>query len=250
MFHTCATLRSNDATVNVDNTPVQDSIMLIQNAHFVPQQDMFLLYAYHEGVTELRARITSPTIRQFTPTFIRPINAALLPATLTRPMNLLRSPLRLKALEEFAIESTNSAAGPNVCTTILGLGVGPIQPAPVGDIYTMRGTGTTTVTAQAWSQCAITWADTLPVGRYAVVGLNFWGATAQAGRLIFNDGDQRWRPGCVGGATDVVIEDEMFRNGNLGVWGTFNAWAMPNFEALCNAADTAQTVYMDIMRIG
>jgi hypothetical protein len=248
MFHLCATLRSSDATVNLDQTPVSDNIMLIQNSHFVPQQDMLLLFAYHEGVTQLRARITSPTIRQYTPTFIRPINAALLPATLTRPMNLIRSPLRLKALEEFAIESTNSAAGPNVATTLLGLSPGPVTPAPQGDIYTMRGTGTTTVTAQAWSQCAITWADTLPAGRYAVVGLNAFGTTCQAARLIFNE--QPWRPGCVGGANDTIIQDEMFRNGNLGVWGMFNAWAMPNVEFLCNAADTAQTVYMDCMRVG
>ena len=249
MFHTCATFVAATATANTDQPAIQDNVMLIQNQHFVPQSDMFLLWAYHTGVTELRARINSPTLRQYSPPFIRPINAALLPATLSRPADYTKMPLRLKALEEFQIESTNSAAGPNNSHTILGLGLGPIQPAPNGDVYTMRGTGTGTAVAQAWTQVVMTWADTLPSGRYAVVGMNAWAATAIAARLIFNN-DQPWRPGCVAGANDTIIQDEMFRQGGLGVWGTFNAWAMPNVEFLCNAGDTAFTVYLDMVRIG
>jgi len=248
MFHTSAYLAAATATVNFDSTAIVDGIMQIQNGHLVPQSDMLIVYAKLNGVTGLRGRITSPSIRQISPVHIRPIDAALLPATLTRPANWIKNPLRAKALEELAVEVTNSAAGPNNMYTTLGLALAPIGPIPNGDIFSMRGTGTTTVTASLWSQCAITWADTLPNGRYAVVGLNAFGTTAIAARLIFQD--IPWRPGCVAGATDVVIQDEMFRNGGLGVWGSFNNYAMPNVEFLCNAADTAQVVYLDLIRIG
>ena len=248
MFHTSAYLAAATATANFDSTAIVDNIMQIQNGHLVPQMDMLVVFAKLNGVTGLRGRITSPTIRQISPVFIRPIDAALLPATLTRPADWRRNPLRLKALEEVAVEVTNSAAGPNNMYTVLGLANAPIGPIPNGDVFSMRGTGATTVTASLWSQCTITWADTLPNGRYAVVGLNAFGTTAIAARLIFQE--TPWRPGCVAGATGVVIQDEMFRNGGLGVWGAFNNYAMPNVEFLCNAADTAQEVYLDLIRIG
>lgn len=248
MFHTVAWVRSSDATANLDQTPVADGIMAIVNAHFQPQQDMYIGWARHNGVTQLRARLTSAFIRQVSPIFIRPIDAALLPATNVRSANWLRNPVRIKALEELIVESTNSAAGPNNVTTVAGLFLSPPAPAPQGDIYSMRGTGATTVVADAWSLCTITWADSLPAGRYACVGFAAIGTTAKAARLIFDD--QYWRPGCVGGAAEATIGDEIFRNGAMGSWGFFNANRMPGVEFLCNAADTAQTVYMDFIRVG
>jgi hypothetical protein len=69
----------------------------------------------------------------------------------------------------------------------------------------------------------------------------------RAARLIFEE--QTWRPGCVGGANDTIIQDEMFRNGGLGTWGTFTGNRMPNIEVLCGVADTAFTFYMDFVRL-
>ena len=247
MHHTCATFVAAGNTANTNQPPVQDGIMVIQNSHFLPQRDMYLLYGYHSGVTEQRARITTPKTRQISPIFIRPINAALLPATLTRPADYRSNPFRLAALEEIAVESTNSAVGPNNSFTVLGLSPGPSNPPASGDVYTMRGTGTGTAGAAAWTQIVMTWADTLPAGRYQCVGLNASSATMIAARLIFDQ--QAWRPGCIGGVDETTIQDQMFRFGGLGVWGEFNAYAMPNVEVLCNAADAAYIVYLDLIRI-
>lgn len=249
MFHMCAMRKASVVTANDDQTPVNDQIMLVQNNHFVPQQDMFLLFAKVNGVTLARARLTSPYIRTISPVFIRPIDAALLQTTLTRPSNWVKSPLRLKALEEFAIEATNTGAGGDIQTISLGLAVDPVTPVPNGDIFSMRGTGTTTAVAGAWTQAAITWADILPAGKYAIVGMNAVGATLQAARIIPQNAPF-WRPGCTGGPAEATIVDEIFRNGALGIWTTFNAYGMPNIEVLCNAADTAQTIYLDIIKIG
>lgn len=247
MFHTCAWVRSSDATANLDQTPVPDGILVIQNAHFQPQQDMYVLWAKHNGVTQTRARFNSATLRQVSPVFIRPIDAALLPATLTRPANWVRNPLRIRGLEEIIVESTNSAAGPNNVTTSAGLSTSPIVTIPSGDVWSMRGTATTTAGVDTWTLCAMTWADTIPAGDYIAVGLNAAGATMKAARLIFEN--QYWRPGCVAGASEAVIQDEIFRNGGLGTWGAFTGNRMPNVEVLCNAADTAQTIYLDFIKV-
>jgi len=112
----------------------------------------------------------------------------------------------------------------------------------------MRGAGTTTAAAGVWTQCPITWQDTLPAGIYAVVGLEFVGVTALAARVIFED--QVPRPGCVGSGLLATGSNDIFLGGRLGIWGRFNSNRMPNIEILCNAADTAQTVFLYFSRLG
>lgn len=246
MFHTVAFQASLAATADTDTPAVTDNIMLIQNNHFVPQQDMQILYAYAGAVTLLRSKFTSPTLRQYSPPFIRPIDTAASPSSRTPIADYRDYPMTIKALEELAVQSTDSAAGPNVCNVIVGLQYSPNIPAANGQIITMRGTGTTTVTANAWSAAAITWADTLPAGNYQCVGLSGFSATGIAARLIFDQ--QYFRPGAVIGANDSIIPHHMFLKGGLGVWGNFTANRMPNVEMFCTSADTAQTVYLDLVR--
>lgn len=247
MFHLAAFEGSIAATADTDLTAVTDNCLLIQNSHFVPQQDMQVLFAYATAVTLLRAKLVTPTLRQFSPPFIRPIDNAISPTSRTPIADYRNYPLNLKALEEIAVQATDSAAGPNACTAMIGLQTGPMQTAPQGQIITMRGTGTTVQTALAWSQAAITWADTLPAGSYACVGLSGFAATGVAMRLIF-DG-QFWRPGAIIGATGVIIPNPIFLKGGLGVLGMFTANRMPNIEVFSTSADDAQEVYLDLVRV-
>jgi hypothetical protein len=69
-----------------------------------------------------------------------------------------------------------------------------------------------------------------------------------SGRLIFED--QIDRPGGIGSSAADLNNEPMFLKGGLGVWGRFNSNRMPNVEFLCNAADTAQEIYLDIIRVG
>jgi hypothetical protein len=231
-----------------DLTAIADSIMLIQNGHFLPQNDMYLKYAYAGGLLLNKARIVTPSFRQLSTPYIRPTNLALLPLTNTPVADYSDKPLKLRALEEVQVNGLNSANTSGVYTAILGMGLMQKEPIPQGDIYTIRGTGTTTAVVNTWTQAAITWQDTLPNGQYVCVGLNAIGATARAGRLIFQN--QTWRPGSVANALVSDLPWYGFRNGNLGVWGAFAGNAMPNFEIICGAADTAQEIYMDFIRIG
>ncbi len=247
MHHTCAYFVALANVADTDVPAINDGVIALSNSHFLPQRDYDLLFAAANAVTLTRARIVSPTNRQISLPFIRPINAALLPTTDPNIADYRDMPFRVNALEELAVQATDSAAGPNNCTVVLGLGTQQ-QPIPRGNVFTFRGTGTTTVVANAWSLVTITWADILPAGIYAVVGMEAFGTTCIAARLTF-DG-QYERPGCIGSAAPANRSHFMFQKGGLGVWGSFRSTRMPIVEFLCNAADTAQEVYIDIVKIG
>jgi hypothetical protein len=248
MHHTLAwRLSSADAT-ETDLTPVTDSIWTIQNGHFLPSIDWFLLAAYAGAASPNRARLITPTFRQITTPYIRPINTDIVPGNLPSVSDYRANPLRFRALEEIQFMGTQTSGGAAVIVGLAWVARQGLQPMPSGDIYTLRGTGTTTAVAGAWTQVAVTWADTLPQGIFAVVGGNFIGTTCLSGRLIFED--QIDRPGGIGSSAADLNNEPMFLKGGLGVWGRFNSNRMPNVEFLCNAADTAQEIYLDIIRVG
>jgi len=248
VHHTVAWRESIADIVAADINPVTDDLMAIQNSHFMPQVDSFMLYAYAGGAGITAARLISPTFRQVTNPHIRPINLAIVPLDEVNIAEYVDNPLKIRGLEELQLEIAQTTGGAAVVVGVAGLSKAPVAPAPRGDIYTMIGTGTTTLTAGAWSSVAMTWADSLPNGNYVCVGAEFIGATVVAGRLIF---EEQWeRPGGLGQSLISGNGPRIFRKGGLGIWGRFNANRMPNVQMLGNAADTAQTVFLDLIRVG
>lgn len=246
MFHLVGYTGTGVANTDVDMTPIADGLMTIQNGHFLPQSDARLLFAYSGGLTQSRTRIVTPTLRQVASMQLRPLDNFAHPISFPAYARYFTNPLTLKALEEISVVMQNTSTA--VCNALLGLSLTPVMPAPQGNIFCLRGTGTTTLTALGWSQVAITWSDTLPSGNYVCVGLAAFSATCLAARLTF---EGQWeRPGCVG--TDLVTSQEypFFHNGNLGAWGNFHSYRMPSLEFLSVSADTAQTVFLDLIRVG
>jgi hypothetical protein len=248
MFHLVAYSETVASAAEYDSTPVPDGIMTIQNGHFLPQRNFNLLAAYMGGLLTNYGKIVTPSIRQFSPAQIRPIDLVAQPQSRPGVADYRANPLLLRALEEISVVGINTAATSGVYSAALCLGVDALQPMPAGDVFTIRGTATTTLVVEGWTLLAVTWADTLPAGRYACVGLQAWAAGLRYARLIFED--QVWRPGCVGAATAAAIPHPMFSKGGMGLWGTFTGNRMPNVEMLSLSADTAETVYLDFVRIG
>jgi hypothetical protein len=235
------------STANTDVAALTDDVLTISNNHFLPGRDYDLVYAWAGSPTLDRARIVSPTNRQVTLPFIRPISAAVVPAAEARLMDLHENPFRVRGLEELAIEASAAPSATERFTCVLGLSAG-FEPAPRGDIFILRGTSTTAATANVWSSIAVTWADILPAGSYAVVGLEVISTNHIASRLIVSN--QRERPGAIGVTTAGNRQYHLFRSGNLGVWGRFRSTEMPIVQVLANAADATHTVYLSIIRTG
>jgi hypothetical protein len=121
--------------------------------------------------------------------------------------------------------------------------------APLGggaEMQSLSFTGATTAGANVWTNCPITFDDSLPVGHYQVVGMRAEGASLVAARLVFKG--YGWRPACLGNVTPQQYGSDIFRNGNLGVWGEFDSINPPTLDILCNAADTAQYGILDLIK--
>lgn len=247
MFHTLANFVSIGQTVDTDVTPVQDDIVLIQNSHFVFQQDVQLLFAAAMSATLTRCKISTPKTRQITNPFLRPIIGGALPGNNPNIADYRANPFHLKGLEELVVQATSGLAmGNENFTSVMGFSLAP-DPMPSGDVFTLRGTSTTAATVNKWTSITVTWQDNLPAGGYACVGFVHESTNGQASRLIFQN--QVWRPGGISVGALTNRTHAMFEKGGLGVWGRFLQTAMPVPQVLCNAADASHEVYMDLIRI-
>lgn len=248
MHHTVAYTVAIGQTVNTDITAVTDGIFYVQNAHFVPQRDYRLVYAYAGSATLNRVRVVSPKNRQITLPFIRPVRVGTLPGAEPRVADYREYPFVIRALEELALEGTSDLAmGTEQLSAILGL-QSVHEPVPQSDIWTIRGTSVTAAVARTWTPVTVAWADTLPTGQYACCGLHYSATNAIAARMQFEN--QYERPGVVGTVALGDMPHRMFFGGGLGVFGRFRSTAMPLMEIYNNAVDAAHTFFMHFVRVG
>jgi len=248
-YHTCAFRGTlNAGSANEDVAAVADDILVVQNNHFLPQRDYDIIWAYAQSTTINRARIGSPSNRQITLPFIRPVQQGAAPPTDPNFADYRTNPFRIRGLEELAIEATTDLAmGNETAFIILGL-QDNYQPPPPGDVFTMRGTSTSAATANVWTSLSVvTWADILPAGTYAVVGVEVIGAACIAARLIFEN--QTLRPGVLGVTAIGNRSGLPFYKGGFGMLGQFTSTRMPIVQVLATAATASWSIYLDIVRL-
>lgn len=248
MIHTCAFTVAIGQVADLDVPAVSDDVLTIQNNHFFPNVSYDLVAAAAMSATVNRAKIVSPSLRVVANPFIRPIILAALPPALPAIADYRSNPFQLPAEEELAIQGTSDlGAATERFNALLWLSNGITTP-PRGRTFTIRGTSTTAAVANTWtSQPTISWSDTLPTGRYAVVGLNYIATNGVAARVIFPG--QLERPGVLAGATNGVQPDPMFGKGRLGVLGYFYTYAMPIIQVFNNGTDAAHTYFLDLVKI-
>jgi len=157
-------------------------------------------------------------------------------------------PLPIKGNEDLEVDAANSAATSTNCYCLLWVSDGYI-PLPQGPRYTIRGVGSTTLTAGAWSQVSsITWDSTLTQGKYALVGLKGVSATGLA--LRANVLGQYNRGGVPCFASVGQRHNDFIEGGGLGSFGQFNSFSIPTIEFLATSADTAQTIFLEVVKVG
>lgn len=219
-----------------------------QNQYY-PQQDMKLLFAAGFGTNITNWRLSTPILRGISTQSIRPFNIATPFGSNFAVAQYERYPIPLKRLNSLDFQATNADAADQAATLIAGLQVLGGQGLPSGERRTVRWTGTTTAVANTWTTVVPTLPESLPDGTYAVCGLQAFGATMYAARVIFQGASNQYRPGVptvqtIGQRAPYELE---FLNGYE--WGRFIQSSTPNFEVLCTAGDTAQTFLMDIIKV-
>ncbi len=253
-FHVAGFLESLDpAAAFVNMAGLADDRLFVQGDDLrVPELNNLILAAGGaENTVAPRIRLTSPTLDELVRYEITPLNVAaaagIEPGSPQALADLLDNPLALGVDEILQAEVLSNPAAAQIQWALGWFADAPPSPVLGERIFTVRATGTTTVGVGTWTAVNLTLDENLPPGNYDVVGARFGGETCIAGRIIFRTGSQ-WRPGALG--TDAVsdLEHPLFRGGRLGVWGSFPFTQLPAAEYLCVAADTAQTVHLDLVR--
>lgn len=246
MFHLAAYFATTGPVTNGDIPALRDDVLFIQNNHFVYPADLHLFWAYCGAASLTRARINSPKLRQISPWYLRPISVGLLPSTNPNIALANDQPLALRINEEVALEVTDTVGTTENLYGLIAVG-DAIMPVPQGDFYNLRVTHGTTVVASNWTTVSLTYEQQLPVGRYAVIGGEYFSTTAVAFRLILDQ--QYMRPGMIafqsaGGRLPYIIGTR-----DLGIWGYFQTTSLPRMQVLCNAADTSGEGYIQVVKV-
>lgn len=213
----------------------------------VPDFASKLGWIWAAGSDITQAQISSPSLREKLLLDVMPLNDGADEPLDPPPIDIrMPSGIQLVPSEGLRALVAEDAAGADA-EYILAMLFDSIDAVPPGEIMTVRATSATTVTANAWSLCVLTFSQQLEAGRYAVVGMRAEGATALAARLVFPGSG--YRPGCLGTDTAADVGLKIFRHGALGSWGEFEHTFPPQVEMLCTAGDTAQVVWLDLVKV-
>jgi len=237
---------------------IQDSAVLtamtaIADTHLrVVGDDIYVpilsqLAGYHfMGINFTQGQIDSPSLRVQTLIDVEPADIADEPSSPPAFHDLMGSPVPLAAGETIRTLMAEEGAGATRVSAILWFSDGPIAPV-TGKIQAVRATGSTTLAANAWTACPLTFSQTLPVGSYNIVGARFQSAGARAGRLIVPG--YSWRPGAPGCDADSDIQLDRFRYGGAGVWCSFASDNPPQAEFFSASPDTSEVVHLDLIKV-
>ncbi len=213
--------------------------------------DQLVAAAGNIASTGTRALLISPSLRDIFNVEIAPLNGGndgnVVPSIPHRVFDLRANPIALSAGESLTVQANANPTALADQSVLVWLADGPISPSVGGEIHSLRATAAITATPGAWTNGALTFTQTIPVGNYAVVGMRAMGATLIAARLVFRGGG--WRPGVM---ASVAEQDEAwpgFREGRFGVFGEFHSTVPPTLDVLANDADTAQRVILDLVKL-
>lgn len=235
-------------------TAVADGLIYTRdNALVVPVAMPMLLAASFFGTNMTVAKFKPPSYSIFGDYWVLPYANAIGGAGARTPVldladfGISGPPLMLDKQEELPAYGQQSSAGAqNAYAFVLFSDAGAKKHD--GRFFTVRATATTTLVANAWTPCALTLDKGLPAGKYNLVGARVKTAGLLAFRFIIQGFSNR--PGGFGVQADTSFENWGQRNGVWGIWGTFDHLTIPTLEAFSTSADTSETVWLDLEKIG
>lgn len=249
----------NDA--NVDMTAAIDPDFSQRNNHYIFTESYRLAKAWAVGASMIRARFQVPTWNAIGEWSIFNVNRSIEPTANSQCDSYLPFPPRIPINEEFQVQDSNNLGA---STEIENVGLQIItddwspQIPPGRFMLTVKTTGTTTWTLNAWSGgVAITFSQSLRGGVYAVVGAQLQADDAAFFRLIFPRfklyQGRKMRPGNIAqNAVGNVTQNQSYPwNLDMGEWGRFHTFELPQLDVFGTAADsTAWVLYLTLIFLG
>lgn len=231
-----------DSQVNA----VQDSILTITNNNFLLPARAQIKWVYGAGVGMDRLRLNVPPLRYVGLPSLVPINVT---AAVPSPFNLVdleNRPVFVDPIDQVEIDTTNTDAGAQNHFVVAAFAFGRKEPA-AGPVYRVRATAAITGSTGTWVNGSMTMDQSLPQGRYEVVGLDLTGTNLIAGRLVFPGAS--FRPGAIARNSASSLKHPYFDTNSMGSYGFFDFPNLPTLDIFVGGANTAQVIYMDLVRV-
>lgn len=199
-----------------------------------------------------RARLDAPSLRALFRHYIHPVCAE---DGVDKPLPIewrLDSPLPLVTNEGLKAEVYSAVGAATTYDYWIGLllATGPLTPV-AGAIYTVPVEFSGTITAKQWSALTLTFAETLPVGRYQVVGMDIRSGSGVMFRLVFPGAPATQRPGGFTHWSWAGYPAFPYqRMGGMGAWGEFDHRVPPQVEILEMGTETPDMGWLDLIKVG
>jgi hypothetical protein len=191
------------------------------------------------------AQVQSPSLRAMVNLDIEPVVAAAVfgspPEVLFHPL----APVSVVADEPVTFAVNSDPSGAVVHYGLVWFGDGPQQPVP-GNIFSVAATSALTLAAGTWVNGVLAFNQTLPLGRYTIVGMRARGANLVASRLVFVGG--AFRPGVPAINAVGDLDPVIFRYGRHGAFGVFHSNTPPTVDCL-GVTDTTQQYIFDLLQV-
>lgn len=250
MHHLAAWYESVDGgAANQALTPVPEQVLTISGDDVrVPSKLANLIGGamLTASTTVTSARFESPSMRATVNFDLEPILGAVVFGSDPEFVLFPENPVALKENEGLQLIANTDNVGAAVHWGLAWLADGPQQPVK-GKIFSIRATAAAALAAGAWVNSALTFSQTLPAGRYQVVGMRARGANLVAARLVFVGG--MWRPGVPAINAVGDLDNWYTRYGRMGVFGEFDNTTPPTVDCL-GVTDSAQTIFLDLIQVG
>lgn len=249
MFHLCAWAESIDPAnaLTAINAVREEMLFTSGDDIRVPEMLPFIIgqAALENDASAARAQVQSPSLRSFANLDVEPIVAAAVFGTPPESLFHPDSPIRVEPDEalNFAVQSDPAAAALHYGLLWLA---DKAQERTPGNIFSVRATSTVQQTTTTWVNGNLVFTQTLPAGRYRIVGMRARSTDGVAARLVFPE--QVARPGVPVVNALADLDPWQFRYGNAGVFGEFPHTNPPTVDVLGGVA-AAQTYIFDIVRV-
>lgn len=248
-FHLLA-YYTNDLALSASNvalgTVTDQAWTFSSTGYFMPDNlKCFAAYAGNDAYTAVR--LNQPSLRDPFLPYIEPVSLTTLPANTPPVMKMWEMGINLTKNEYLSVEGSRGAVAVSDAYALLWVGKSRVA-IPPGPRRTIRFTSAITIAEGTWSLGAMTFSDTLPNGRFAIVGMNVFGTNLLAARLAFTGGG--WRPGVLCQGAQGEWTEPAFDRDEFGLFGTFLNTIQPNLECFGVGAGTSQIGYLDLVQVG
>jgi len=233
----------------VGMTAVTDQIAHTEgdNLYVPPNSNLVGEVAFMGATAPGYPYLVSPSLREFSKLYVHPVNALVTPMSIPLGLNIPHTPIKLVQGEGLQAYDNSNPGVAELHSMIVFLADAPIQPV-MKNFITVKATASVTSTAGKWGSGTISFSDTIPVGRYAIIGCKCVAADVMAFRLVLSTGSNR-----PGGIAHSSLEYESYphqRAGGMGVWGEFHSLTPPSLEILGDGSAASQVLLFDLVYLG